>query len=458
MSLLGNGSSSSVYLAEHLKLNQYRAIKCIPKTQTRNASHELEVSLLKNLRHPGIPMIYDVEEDEEYYYIIEEFVQGESLSAFVQSHDNISQETIISVGIRLCEILSYLHTQKPNPVLYLDLKPEHIILYEDQLKLIDFGIAAVLKDEGNQFHSCGTRGFAAPEQYMGCGIGTQTDVFGVGAILYYMLAGEILPPHFFMSKTFPKYCSLNLKKIIKKAVSEKPENRYTQAGELLEELQKSFSSPAAFLWPAHLLKYVIKTGKEGRSIRIRSKKAVKPGVVVGVMGQEAGLGVTHLSIAMANYMAGYLKANVALVEFGERGTLAALFEEADEEVYLDGVTYFPNVLAQDLGYIYNMDFDYVILDLGRDSRSAREELLRCTDKLIVGSLCPWRKKRYYEFIKQIQEHMGNLERFTFLALFEDKIEIKRCRRTFGVRVQHIPYIANPFYVKEKEVPFLHSLF
>ena len=184
LSLLGSGSSSSVYLAEHMKLNQYRAIKCIPKTQTRNASHELEVSLLKNLRHPGIPMIYDVEEDEEYFYIIEEFVRGESLSAFVQSHDNISQETIISVGIQLCEVLAYLHGQKPKPVLYLDLKPEHIILCGNQLKLIDFGIAAILQKEGNPFHSCGTRGFAAPEQYMGCGIDTQTDVFGYGVPVY----------------------------------------------------------------------------------------------------------------------------------------------------------------------------------------------------------------------------------------------------------------------------------
>ena len=105
LSLLGSGGSSSVYLAEHLKLEQYRAVKCIPKAQVRISTQYLEASLLKSLRHPGIPMIYDMEEDENFLYIIEEYIQGESLSAFLQNHNNISQETIISFGIQLCGII-----------------------------------------------------------------------------------------------------------------------------------------------------------------------------------------------------------------------------------------------------------------------------------------------------------------------------------------------------------------
>ncbi len=80
-------------------MNQYRAIKCIPKAQTRSASGYREAVLLKNLRHPDIPMIYNTEDDEQYYYVIEEYIQGESLSAFVQNQHNISQETIVSIGI-----------------------------------------------------------------------------------------------------------------------------------------------------------------------------------------------------------------------------------------------------------------------------------------------------------------------------------------------------------------------
>lgn len=176
------------------------------------------------------------------------------------------------------------------------------------------------------------------------------------------------------------------------------------------------------------------------------------------MGCESGLGVTHLSIALANYTAGWLGANTALAELGERNGLAQLSETGVEEsFYRSGVVYYPSVTSSGLGMISNMDYEYIILDLGPDSRMAREEIMRCNGKLIVGSLKPWRKAVYYDYIKRLQNNMGNLELYTFLALFEDKIEIKKCRRTFKAQVKSIPFLANPFCAQEKEIPFLHSL-
>ena len=87
--MLGSGSSSTVYLAEHLKLKIFRAIKRIPKCLTEKSSLSQEVDfpqeadLLKNLNHPGIPLIYDIDEDDDYIYMIEEFIQGESLDTYV---------------------------------------------------------------------------------------------------------------------------------------------------------------------------------------------------------------------------------------------------------------------------------------------------------------------------------------------------------------------------------------
>lgn len=180
--------------------------------------------------------------------------------------------------------------------------------------------------------------------------------------------------------------------------------------------------------------------------------------MIGILGQEAGLGVTHLSVALANYTAKRLKAKTALVEVEERNALASLAEnKAEEAFYLDGVVYFPSVLTRKLGFVYSMDFEYMILDLGRDSQWAREELMRCDGRLIVGSLCPWRKAEYYEYMKRLQEYAGKPDMYTFLALFEDKIEIKKCRRTNKVQVQSIPFIADPFHAKGKEAEFLHSL-
>lgn len=192
------------------------------------------------------------------------------------------------------------------------------------------------------------------------------------------------------------------------------------------------------------------------TIRIKSIKAVKPRIIVGILGQEAGLGVTHLSITLAHYTAKWLHAKTALIEFGERNTLAALSEK-EREFSIGNVTYFPGVPAKELGLLYSMDFEYMILDLGRDSQKAREELMRCNSRLVIGSLCPWRKAQYYDYIKRLQEQTGKCDMFTFLALFEDKIEIKKCRRMNKAQVQSIPFIADPFRINKKEADFLHLL-
>ena len=91
VSSIGAGNSSRVFLAEHRKLKAYRAVKCMKKTADEKCPQFLlEADLLKNLKHPGIPTIYDVEEDNENYYIIEEYIQGQSLEAYVLYQDCIS--------------------------------------------------------------------------------------------------------------------------------------------------------------------------------------------------------------------------------------------------------------------------------------------------------------------------------------------------------------------------------
>ncbi len=193
-------------------------------------------------------------------------------------------------------------------------------------------------------------------------------------------------------------------------------------------------------------------------IRIKSIKEVKPQVSIGIMGHEHGLGVTHLSIALACYTCKWLHARTAVVEYGERDTLMELSAVGAEKSFRrDGVDYFPAATSGDLGYIYNRNYEYIILDLGCDSRNAREELMRCNGKLVVGSLRPWRKRAYYDYIQRLIKNTGNSDIFTFLALFEDKIEIKKCRRAFKTQVKSIPFIEDPFCVEKKDISFLHSL-
>lgn len=423
LSLLGSGGSSSVYLAEHLKLKQYRAIKCIPKTQVQAASWYQEADLLKNLRHPGIPMIYDVEEDETNLYLIEEYIRGESLSAYVQNSDNISQETIIAFGIQLCEILEYLHQQKPHPILYLDLKPEHIILCGNQLKLIDFGISTIVKDKGNLYQSCGTHGFAAPEQFCGREIGIQTDVYGIGAVLYYMLTEDILPPSGNVS--FPKYCSFRFKKIILKAVSPRQTDRFGQAVQLRTALEKISLGPAGKPAAAHLLEKIL------------------------VVGSQAHIGTTHIAISLVSWL--------------NRKKATAYYQAEGSNDFLSKLLAYQKGAAQEGGILTYRQFQAVtepdeeaeakkshiyVQDLGTDVASASEEEYSFV-VLVVGGR-PWEIE---QGISACQKLAGE-ENLVLLCNYNQKQAAGIYASILQKKVFYFPLDQNPFDVTRDK----HRLF
>ncbi len=262
ISILGTGSSSTVYLAKHLKLKSYRAIKCIPKAADAISSPCLEANLLKHLNHPGIPAIYDVEEDSSYLYLVEEYVQGDSLDTFVNHQSYISQELIIKFGLELCDIFIYLHNLAPYPVLYQDLKPEHIILCENHLKLIDFGAANFFTGSGKPFQFFGTKEYSAHEILTGTEPSLQSDLYSIGKILLFLLEESNLS------------CSDNLKIIIQKAAAPAAADRYETVSGLRKALTQ-LQNPA-FFTVSHLCKKII------------------------VLGSKHGVGTTHISIALVN--------------------------------------------------------------------------------------------------------------------------------------------------------------
>ncbi len=263
ISTLGTGNTSTVYLAEHLKLKVYRAIKCIPK-DTAVSDFSLEATLLKNLNHPGIPLIYDIEENDENLYIIEEYIQGESLEAFVLHHGNISQELIIELGIQLCGILEYLHQLTPYPILYQDLKPEHIIVCGKQLKLVDFGIASFFTGSGKNFQIYGTKEFAAPEVLSGHEATPLSDLYSLGKVLQYL------------TETSSVSCSKHLQLTIQKACAASAADRYETVGLFRSALQKELN--LACHKALHLYRKII------------------------VLGSKHGIGTTHFCISLTTFL------------------------------------------------------------------------------------------------------------------------------------------------------------
>ena len=265
--LLGAGANGQVYLARHQILEQERAIKRISKSVPGSSSFLSEAELLKSLKHPGIPMIFDIEEDDEYYYMVEEYVRGESLEAYVLHQTTISLNFILQIGRQLCDIMGYLHAL-PTPVIYQDLKPEHIIVYGDQIKIVDFGIASYISMNGNPYQSYGTERYAAPEKRLGLPCDERTDIYGIGVILRFLES--------FLS---PEEPSVRLSSIIERALDEKKEQRFQTAALLMEQLEEITSKTSE-----------ISGGKRHLFMNL------------AVVGMRAGIGVTHLAISYNVYL------------------------------------------------------------------------------------------------------------------------------------------------------------
>lgn len=111
-----------------------------------------------NLRHPNIPILYDLEDDENYYYMVEEYIVGESMADYLYLHQSISHRQLMKIAIELYDVLEFLHGLD-NPICYQDMKLEHIYLSEGRIVLIDYGISAYLRDNENSTY--GTISYAS---------------------------------------------------------------------------------------------------------------------------------------------------------------------------------------------------------------------------------------------------------------------------------------------------------
>ena len=177
LTLIGKGGMSKVYLARDKRLNKQWAVKEIQKNardendEAVSQSAIAEANMIKSLDHPYIVRITDIIEFEDVIYIVEDFVEGQTLGELLAKEGPQPQERVVKWAIQLCEALEYLHTRE-HPIIYRDMKPANVMLRtegdsweNDKIKIIDFGIARTYKEDNvEDTKSLGTRGYAAPEQ------------------------------------------------------------------------------------------------------------------------------------------------------------------------------------------------------------------------------------------------------------------------------------------------------
>jgi len=261
--LLGKGAMGNVYLVERIKDDKQFVVKELIFTKTiginektaREIFHR-EAEFMVKFDHPGLPKMYGIFSQDENNYLVMDYIEGKTLEEIITSSDKlIDKNKAIEWTIELCEIIDYLHNSFEKPVVYRDLKPSNIIITPSGgVKLVDFGIARYYNpDKNTDTFSYGSPGYAAPEQYKGRGQSSpQTDVFGLGVILFQMLTlyDPTVKPF-----AFPAMDSLNpsvsgsLSDIIKRAIEPDPLKRYISSREFKEILEKyigickSFSDP-----------------------------------------------------------------------------------------------------------------------------------------------------------------------------------------------------------------------
>ena len=241
LKLINRGGSSRVYLALDRNLNRQWAIKKIKKKKNSSHTNSLmaEAEIMKHLDHNALPRIVDIIDDNDYFYIIMDYVQGENLKTVLRADGPQDQETVVEWGIELCDVLQYLHDHN---IIYRDMKPANVMLTipDGNIKVIDFGIAREYKSYAKEdTQSLGTEGYAAPEQYEGRGqTDARTDIYGLGVTLFQLLT-DINPAGYKEPLDIRKYdstLSTGLSKIILKCTEKDPDDRFQTANELKHAL------------------------------------------------------------------------------------------------------------------------------------------------------------------------------------------------------------------------------
>ena len=141
---IGEGSGGIVYKAYHERLKIPVVLKEVKHMGKTLATSRQEVDILKNLKHPYLPQVYDFLELDGSIYTVMSFIPGKSFQTLLDEGQHFSQAELIIWARQLLSALHYLHTQTP-PIIHSDIKPANLMLTpQGNICLIDFNISFFL--------------------------------------------------------------------------------------------------------------------------------------------------------------------------------------------------------------------------------------------------------------------------------------------------------------------------
>ncbi len=264
---LGTGATSTVYLANDPFTQQQVAIKLFDLKSLRDSKQAkvlrkllmTEASLAGKLSHPHIVKIQDAEMEGDINYMVMEYVEGSTLEKYAEVDHLLPISTIAEITYKCCKALEYAQYQG---VIHRDIKPANILLQgETNIKISDFGSAALQSHETTQVSGVGSPAYMSPEQVKELALTHQTDIYSLGVVMYRLLTGKlpfdasnnfsmvyhiinIEPP---LPSTFRPEITPQMDAIVQRAMQKDTAQRYQTWDQFARDLVGFFSQDA----PAH---------------------------------------------------------------------------------------------------------------------------------------------------------------------------------------------------------------
>ncbi len=197
-----------------------------------------EVRLLTTLRHPNLPVIHDTFIDPENWYLVMDFIEGETLEAYLKGKGSLPLKEVLKIGLQLCTVLDFLHTRQPV-IVFRDLKPGNVMRTSSgHIYLIDFGIARHFSPgKPRDTAPFGSPGYAAPEQYGKAQTTPQADIYSLGALLHHLLTGSDPAESPFRFAPLPDTEPAELDTLLQRMLAKEPGERPASIIEVRTALQ-----------------------------------------------------------------------------------------------------------------------------------------------------------------------------------------------------------------------------
>ena len=258
---LGSGGFGTVYLAQDTWIDKKVAIK-VPHRQNMDFGELLrEPRLLASVSHPNIVAITTAEKQDNVFFIVMEYVHGETLENIIAARGALELNRALDFTCQICNAVDHAHHQG---VIHRDLRPANVLVTDnDMLKVADFGTSRFLEIAAHGTTVIGSPPYMAPEQFTGKAV-FASDIYSLGVTMYQMLtgilpydtpapsdigkllSGELVSPPRLKNPAIPKAIS----DIVMRAMAPEIGTRYQRAADLLQDLLAARSAGSARRTPA----------------------------------------------------------------------------------------------------------------------------------------------------------------------------------------------------------------